>query len=61
MKRVITLSILILAGCQITVAKLPDPVDPQILETLKNYEQTLSVLVEDYKKRNEPKKVEEKK
>ncbi len=52
MKNLVLLSILFLAGCQITVAKLPEPLDPQLVGVLKNHEETLAVLADEYKKRH---------
>ena len=50
------LFILFLTGCsfsfQTAVSKMPDPLDPEIAQVLKNHNDTIAVLVEDYKKRN---------
>lgn len=46
------LIILILTGCQITVARLPAPVDAEVAKVLGNHEQALKVLVDEYNKKN---------
>lgn len=52
------LAILLLTGCQLTVARLPEPVNPDVAQKLVQQEQkliqqeeVLKVLAEDYNKR----------
>jgi hypothetical protein len=53
MKTLLTLSILIaLSGCQITIARLPSPVDPKVAGALVQHAQNLDVLIADYKERH---------
>jgi hypothetical protein len=53
MKKLILL--LALSGCQITIAKLPEPAPSDVVEALKQHAQMLDVLAKDYQSRNEVK------
>jgi len=50
------LAILILTGCQITVARLPEPISADVAKVLDNHEQALKVLVDEYNKKNKEQK-----
>lgn len=49
-------ALLFLTGCQITIAKLPAPVDSDVAGALKQHAQMLDVLADDYAKRQGQKK-----
>lgn len=51
------LAILILTGCQITLAKLPEPVDPDVAGALKQHAEMLDVLAKDYQERQRVNKI----
>lgn len=42
------LALLLLTGCQITVSKIPDPVNPDVAKLLSEHQQALEVLVKEY-------------
>jgi hypothetical protein len=50
MKKLIVLT-LILSGCQLTIQRLPSPVDPDVAGALKQLAQNVDVLAADYQKR----------
>lgn len=56
MKAIMLTSLILLSGCQITVAKLPDPVPADVAEALKQHAQILDVLAKEYQERNKDKK-----
>lgn len=45
------LAILLLTGCQLTIARLPEPVSPDLVQKLSQQEEVLKVLADDYNKR----------
>lgn len=45
------LAILLLTGCQLTIARLPEPVSPDLAQKLIQQEEVLKVLADDYNKR----------
>ena len=54
MKKLIVLT-LILSGCQLTIQRLPAPVDPDVAKIVANHDEALKVLADDYNKRQEKK------
>ena len=46
MKKLIFL--LALTGCQVTVQKLPDPVNPDLASVIQEHSKALQVLVDEY-------------
>lgn len=51
MKTILALSLIALSGCQLTIARLPEPVNPDVAQKLIQQEEVLKVLADDYNKR----------
>lgn len=51
MKTIITSILIALSGCQLTIARLPSPVDPDVAGALKQLAQNVDVLAADYQER----------
>ena len=51
MKKLILLTLL-LSGCQLTIQRLPAPVEADVAGALKQHAENLNVLIEDYKARH---------
>lgn len=57
MKTIILSVLIALLGCQITIARLPSPVDPDVAGALKQLAQNVDVLAADYQERKKKEEV----
>lgn len=47
--------VVLLSGCQITIAKLPEPISADVASALQQHAQMLDVLAKEYQERNKDK------